>query len=421
MKKSSLILSVIGLGYVGLPLAIELARNFKTIGYDINSKRLKSINKYKDFNNDISKRKIKNTLNKTFFLANDLNFVNDVNVIIVTLPTPIKKNNVPDISNIIHLTAKIANTINKKQLIIYESTFYPGLIRDKLIPIFEKEGLILNKDFSIGYSPERINPGDKNNDITTIKKIISGTNKEAISLMKNIYGSFVKPGLHIAQSIEIAEAAKVIENTQRDVNIALINEFAKIFEKMNISTTKVLEAAATKWNFLNFSPGLVGGHCIGVDPYYLAYKAKQYGYEPSLILSGRKINNEMNSFVCDKINKIFRMQKFNKSNSNILILGSTFKENCPDVRNSQVFPLVSKLLKSYNVSVYDPYISNKDYKYFKNLKEIQLKKYQLIAILVPHKYFKIKGVKFIKNLLSKDGVVFDFKNLFKNEKLFIRL
>lgn len=419
MKKSSHILSVIGLGYVGLPLAIELSHEFTVIGYDNNLFRIKSLKNLKDNNFEVSPSKIKKTINKTFFPTINFKEINKSDVIIITLPTPINKKNKPDIKKLKIVTEKIAKNIKQNKLIIYESTFYPGLIKSEFVPIFKKYNLILNKDYSIGYSPERINPGDKKNNITSIKKIISASNKKSLKVMKKIYGSFVKPGLFVADSIEIAEAAKVIENTQRDVNIALINEFAKIFERMNISTTKVLEAAGTKWNFLKFQPGLVGGHCIGVDPYYLSFKAEKLGYKPKLILAGREINNDMHKFVFYKFKKILEDINKDMRLSNILILGATFKENCPDIRNSQVFNLIDTLKKKkIKLSVFDPYIKNNEDKVFRKYNQIKNIKFDLIAIIVPHKYFKTNKTLFINKLLKKDGAVFDFKNLFPKDNYY---
>ena len=419
MKKSSHILSVIGLGYVGLPLAIELSQEFTVIGYDNNVFRIKSLKNLQDYNFEVSSSKIKKTINKTFFPTINFKEINKSDVIIITLPTPINKKNKPDIKKLKIVTEKIAKNIKENKLIIYESTFYPGLIKSEFVPIFKKYNLTLNKDYSIGYSPERINPGDKKNNITSIKKIISASNKKSLKVMKKIYGSFVKPGLFVADSIEIAEAAKVIENTQRDVNIALINEFAKIFERMNISTTKVLEAAGTKWNFLKFQPGLVGGHCIGVDPYYLSFKAEKLGYKPKLILAGREINNDMHKFVFYKFKKILEDINKDLRSSNILILGATFKENCPDIRNSQVFNLIDILKKKkIKLSVFDPYIKNNEDKVFRKYNQIKKIKFDLIAIIVPHKYFKTNKTLFINKLLKKDGAVFDFKNLFPKDNYY---
>ena len=419
MKKSSHILSVIGLGYVGLPLAIELSKEFIVIGYDNNLNRITSLKNLQDNNFEVSSSKIKKTINKTFFPTINFKEINKSDVIIITLPTPINKKNKPNIKKLKIVTEKIAKNIIKNKLIIYESTFYPGLIKTEFVPIFKKYNLTLNKDYSLGYSPERINPGDKKNNITSIKKIISASNKKSLKVMKEIYGSFVKPGLFVADSIEIAEAAKVIENTQRDVNIALINEFAKIFERMDISTSKVLEAAGTKWNFLKFQPGLVGGHCIGVDPYYLSFKAEKLGYKPKLILAGREINNNMHKFVFNKFKKILDHINKDLRSSNILLLGATFKENCPDTRNSQVFKLIETLKKKKTkLSVFDPYIKNNQDKVFKSYNQIKNSKFDLIAIIVPHTHFKTNKFFFINKLLKKDGAVFDFKNLFPKDNYY---
>ena len=385
-------ISVFGLGYVGLPLAIEFSKYYKTIGYDICDKRINELKLFKDSNNEISKNIIKRSNIK---FTNDLNDLKKSNTYIVTVPTPIDKFNNPDLKNILTACKNIGNLLKKKDLVIFESTVYPGLTEEKCIPLLEKiSRLKLNKHFYCGYSPERVNPGDKKKTLDKIIKITSGSNKYALSVVDRLYKKIIKVGTFKVSSIKIAEAAKVIENTQRDLNVAFVNELSMLFHKMNIDTEEVLEAANTKWNFQNFKPGLVGGHCIGVDPYYLTHKAKQIGFKPKIILSGRKVNNEMGKFIVKIINDKFQKNKKFKAQKkyNVLIMGFTFKENCSDIRNTKVADMIESLKKhSNNIDVFDPLINKisftQQYKY--NLVYSPNKNYyDIIIISVAHNFFK---------------------------------
>lgn len=352
MNLSEIKISVIGLGYVGLPLAIEFGKKFKTVGFDINLKRISELKNGLDVTLEISDKDLANTLNNGLFsVSSDVKAISESNVFIVTVPTPTDKNNRPVLTPLIKASETVGSCLKKGDLVIYESTVYPGLTEDVCVPVLEKTSkLIFNKDFFVGYSPERINPGDKEHTVTKILKVTSGSTPETAELVDQIYKSIIAAGTHKASSIKVAEAAKVIENSQRDINIAFVNELSKIFNLLNIDTNEVLEAAATKWNFLSFKPGLVGGHCIGVDPYYLAQKAQEVGYHPEIILSGRRLNDGMGKHVASETIKLMIKKGIQIKGAKILILGFTFKENCPDVRNSRVIDIVEEL-KTYGVSI----------------------------------------------------------------------
>ena len=327
----------IGLGYVGLPLACALAKKYKVKGLDINSKRIERLIQMQDDTKEISKYELQQVVGTSLNLSTKIDDLIDCNIFIITVPTPVTENKTPNLSQVKSATASIGSILKKGDIVVYESTVYPGVTEDICVPILEKKSnLKFNRDFFVGYSPERINPGDKEHTITKIKKVVSGSTLNCQKTLSNLYGSIIEAGVYEAPSIKIAEAAKVIENTQRDINIAFVNELSMIFTKMGIDTKEVLKAAGTKWNFLNFFPGLVGGHCIGVDPYYLAHKSQEIGHNPEMILAGRRINDLIPNFIVGiiikKINKIDK----NKSSLNTLILGATFKENCPDLRNSKV-------------------------------------------------------------------------------------
>lgn len=412
-------IAVIGLGYVGLPLALELSKKFQIIGYDIDKKRIKSLQKNIDFTNEISNRDLKKY---KFQLTYNKKKLNDANIFIITLPTPVDKKNNPDLSYLKNATVVVSKIIKPGSLIIYESTVYPGVTEEVCLPILIKNSkLEFNYDFYIGYSPERVNPGDKINRFKKISKVISASSKKALNTMQHIYGKIIKAKIHKAESIKIAEASKVIENTQRDLNIALMNELFIIFDKLNIPISEILKAARTKWNFLNFTPGLVGGHCIGIDPYYLTYKAGIEGISTDIILSGRKINDNFHNYLSQKILHLIKEFKFKKE---ILILGGTFKENVPDFRNSRVKNLINKL-SSKNLKVYlsDPYINKQSKKNFKNCKVIDItkenKKFDLIFLAVPHKQF-IQSQKKIYKLLSKRGKIYDFKTYLRKKNFIIQ-
>ena len=416
-KIKNLKIGIIGLGYVGLPLAIEFAKKRKVIGFDINKKRIKELNsgidKNLEFNNNIL-----NSLEYLKFTINEKDLIS-LNCYIITVPTPIDEFKKPNLEPIISATEMIGKIIKQGDLIIYESTVYPGCIEEVCVPILEKfSELIFNKDFFCGYSPERINPGDKNHTITNIKKITSGSTLEIADLVDELYNEIITAGTHRAPSIKVAEAAKVIENTQRDLNIALINELFILFNKLDIDTQAVLDAAGSKWNFLPFKPGLVGGHCIGVDPYYLTHKAENIGYYPKVILAGREINDNMGNYVA--IELINRMEKKNIQikKAKILIMGLTFKENCPDTRNSGVRNVITEL-KNFECSLdlQDPYVDNdeimKTYDIYPNPKLCQ-NTYDAVLIAVAHDDFKKIGLDNIKNLCKENHVIFDLKNLFKS-------
>ena len=405
--------AVIGLGYVGLPLALNLSKTFDVIGYDVSKKRVSELNGKFDSSGEMSKSIIR-SFNKIKY-SNHIIDINQCNVFIITLPTPIKKNKTPDLSYLINATNKIASIIKQKDLIIFESTVYPGVTEDLCKSIIEKKtGMKINKDFFVGYSPERINPGDKVNTINNIVKIISSPSKYGMQLMTRIYGSICKK-LHKVNDIRVAEGSKVIENIQRDVNIALVNELSISFNKLGVNFRQVLEAANTKWNFHDFKPGLVGGHCIGVDPYYLAFKLKEHNYNTRLILSGRQVNDNFSKYISKRVIKDYkkRLGK-NKKNPRILILGFSFKENVRDIRNTKVIDLFNELKKfTKNVQILDPIVDEievkKVYK-IKILKKVDLK-YDICIFAVPHKVFLKNNFKILRSALKFNGVIYDLKHL----------
>jgi len=407
-------IAVLGLGYVGLPLTLALGKHFNILGYDANSKRIKQLNEFIDANKEVTLNK-KNC--KKIFFTDNQNDLSNVDVFICCVPTPVK-NKKPDLSLLINATNLIASKIKKKSLVIYESTVYPGTTDEICIPILKKNSkLKLNKDFFVGYSPERINPGLNSEKISKITKVISGSSLSAEKQIYKIYNKIIKSGVFIAKSIKVAEAAKIIENTQRDLNIALMNEFSKILNKLDINSHDVIKAASTKWNFNKFYPGLVGGHCIGVDPYYLAYKAKQLGIKPNVILSGRKINDGMYQYVFKNIKKRTGSLKLKK----ILCLGVAFKENCLDFRNSMSVKLI-KLIKKESkfVDIYDPLVNKEDFKKehkIELIKKSDLKtKYDAIVVIVPHNII-IQNMNNLLKRLNKNGQVFDIKGVIKSKKV----
>jgi len=420
-KKNEYKIAIVGLGYVGLPVALAFSKKFYVIGFDKDEKRINSLKKGIDFNGEFSK-----TFNSKIFYTSNKNHIADCNIYIITVPTPLKKNNIPDFSHLIDATKTVTTYLNKNNFIIYESTVYPGATEEICLPIIEKRtGFSCNKDFFIGYSPERINPGDKKNNLKNTTKIISGSNKFSTNKIRNLYKKILNK-VHVVKSIKIAEAAKIIENTQRDLNIALINEYSLILKKMNIPIKDVLDAAKTKWNFLDFRPGLVGGHCVGIDPYYLAFKSKKIGIDPKLIMSGRKVNNLMvNEITRDIVNNINRIFKKHKNQLNILIMGAAFKENCSDIRNSKSIEVINTLCKrnhKYNIDLYDPLISSKkNYfnkkKLFKFINICQKEYYDVIIILVPHKFFIKMGLKNIISFGKKNAIIYDFKSVFDSQKV----
>ena len=395
---------IIGLGYVGLPLAKAFSKKFFVTGYDIDRKKVFNIKKTFQLNN------------KKLNFTSHLNSSHTSDIYIVTVQTPLKKSRIPDLTYLIKATKEICKLLKRGDTIIYESTVYPGTTEEVLIPLIKKATrMVLNKDYFVGYSPERINPGDKKNKLTKIRKIVSGSNKKTTDFLFKLYSKIITAGIHKATSIKTAEAAKILENVQRDINISLINEIALIFDKLDIKTPDVLKAASTKWNFLNFTPGLVGGHCISVDPYYLKYKAELVGYKPHIISSGRDVNEKMSSFI---ISKIFREIKRKKIK--IAIFGVSYKENCGDIRNSQVLKIINYLMKKkIQFNIVDPNIKKHDLpihmrKYFKkDLKQ----KYDVILLAVPHKIFLKQNKRYYEKLLTKNSIIFDVKNSLNFSKL----
>ena len=417
-------LGIIGLGYVGLPLALEFSKNRKVIGFDIKKKRIEELNSGIDKNLESSNEELQNSKKLNF--TNNEEDLKYANCFIITVPTPIDELKKPDLQPLLQASEMIGKIIKKGDLIIYESTVYPGCTEEVCVPILEKfSNLKFNLDFFCGYSPERINPGDKKHTISNIKKITSGSTPKILDLIDNLYNEIIIAGTHRASSIKVAEAAKVIENTQRDINIALINELSMIFSKLNIDTKEVLDAAGSKWNFLHFKPGLVGGHCIGVDPYYLTYKAESVGHHPKIILAGREINDNMGSHVVSEMIKKMEEKKINIKNSKILIMGITFKENCSDIRNSGVKMVFERLKKyTHNIDLYDPWTDSKEIKKIYGINSQQtLNKndYDGIIIAVAHKIFVEMGKIEILNLCKKNHVIYDLKYLFTKDQIDLRL
>jgi UDP-N-acetyl-D-galactosamine dehydrogenase len=411
-------IAIIGLGYVGLPLAHAFAlKGYEVVGFDINQPRIDELKSGYDRTLELSEVQLLE-VEKTLEYTSVLDKIADCNIYIVTVPTPIDSSNRPDLTPLIKSSQSIGAVLSPDNIVIYESTVYPGVTEEVCVPELEKaSGLIFNKDFFCGYSPERINPGDKEHTVTKILKVTAGSTPEIGKKVDNLYKSIITAGTHLASSIKVAEASKVIENTQRDVNIALINELALIFDTMDIDTRDVIEAAATKWNFIKLTPGLVGGHCIGVDPYYLTYKAEELGYKPNLILGARQINNGMGKYIAETtIKNMIRNDKRIKS-SNILILGVTFKEDCPDMRNTKVVDIIEEL-KEYgcNIDVYDPWVNPEEDKqyYVHGIIEnpfIADKKYDAIVVAVAHKQFKILTKSDYVKLSTKAPVIIDIKGI----------
>jgi len=425
-------IGVVGLGYVGLPLAVEFAKHFQVVGFDISKTRVDELNNAFDRTLEVDEMALKNVLVTSFIketesgitCSSNLSDLLSCNVYIITVPTPVDKNNRPDLTPLYKASETVGKVLNKGDIVVYESTVYPGVTEEECVPVLEKtSGLAFNKDFYCGYSPERINPGDKEHTVSKIKKITSGSTPDIASEVDAIYKTIIIAGTHKASSIKVAEAAKVIENAQRDINIAFVNELAKIFNKLNIDTHEVLAAAGTKWNFLPFKPGLVGGHCIGVDPYYLAQKAQEVGYHPEIILAGRRLNDSMGNYVADEVVKRMLKKGISVKGSNTLILGITFKENCPDVRNTKVIDIISHL-QSYHVhtTIFDPWASPLEVKHEYNLDcTNQLpsdKKYDAIILAVAHREFDYDT---IKQLCNEQVVVFDVKGIWDKNKVDARL
>ena len=405
-------IAVIGLGYVGLPLARLFSTKYKTIGYDYNPARVKALMAGHDATLEVSDELLQSAIKNGFTCTSDLDEIRECNFYVVAVPTPVDENHNPDLSPLISASEVVGKVISKGDVVVYESTVYPGVTEESCIPVVERvSGLKFNEDFYGGYSPERINPGDKQHTVEHIKKVTSGSTPEVGEYVNAVYCSVITAGTHLAPSIKVAEAAKVIENSQRDINIAFVNELAKIFNRMGIDTQDVLEAAQTKWNFLPFRPGLVGGHCIGVDPYYLAQCAMRYGYNPEIILAGRRMNDGMGEYVADQVVKLMLKRGIQVLNAKVLLLGFTFKENCPDVRNTKVIDIV-KTLQSYNtiVTIYDPWANPEIVRreYGVNVtNQLPSEKYDAVVLAVAHKEFEDLD---LDKLKADNAIVYDVKS-----------
>jgi UDP-N-acetyl-D-galactosamine dehydrogenase len=428
MNLGSKKIGIIGLGYVGLPLAVAFSKKYKVIGYDINIRRVNDLNLAKDLTLEIESELLQevldcsNIMKKGLYISSDKNSLSECNIFIITVPTPINKHNHPDLTPMIRASEMVGTLLKKGDIVIYESTVYPGATEEEMAPVLEKKsGLIFNRDFYCGYSPERINPGDKEHTVTKILKITSGSTPEIAELVDKLYSSIITAGTHKANSIKIAEAAKVIENSQRDINIAFVNELSKIFNLLGIDTYEVINAASTKWNFLNFKPGLVGGHCIGVDPYYLAQKAQEVGYHPEIILAGRRLNDSMGKYVATQVIKLMMRRDIKVIQSKILLLGFTFKEDCPDVRNTRVIDIYNELRNfDVNVEIYDPWANPAEVmnEYgIEILSSIPNEIYSALVLAVAHKEFLKMNLK----SLVDNGVIFDVKGILPKEIVDLRL
>lgn len=417
-------LAVIGLGYVGLPLAVEFGKQRSVVGFDIHTSRIEALRQGKDSTLEVSEAELAEASQLSY--SADLNDLSDCNVFIVTVPTPIDAHRRPDLTPLIKASESIGKVLKRGDIVIYESTVYPGATEEDCVPVLERvSGLTFNVDFFAGYSPERINPGDKAHRVTNIKKVTSGSTPEVADLVDALYNQIITVGTHKASSIKVAEAAKVIENTQRDVNIALINELALIFNKMGIDTEEVLIAAGTKWNFLPFRPGLVGGHCIGVDPYYLTHKAESIGHHPEIVLAARRLNDKMGEYVASQLVKQMVLKEIQVHKSRILILGLTFKENCPDIRNTKIIEMINAL-KQYDVQVdvYDPWVNSAEAMHEYGIQlcdQPDVNTYDGIILAVAHHQFKDMGIDAIRALGKEKSVIYDLKYVFHKHNTDIRL
>jgi UDP-N-acetyl-D-glucosamine/UDP-N-acetyl-D-galactosamine dehydrogenase len=417
-------IALIGLGYVGLPLAVEFGKKRPVIGFDINQSRIDALKNGIDTTLETTEQELKEATQLSY--TTSLNDIKECGIYIITVPTPIDKHKRPDLTPLEKSSATVGQVLKKGDIVIYESTVYPGATEEICVPILEQQSnLKYNQDFYCGYSPERINPGDKQHRVTTIKKVTAGSTPAIATQVDNLYQQIITAGTHKASSIKVAEAAKVIENTQRDVNIALINELALIFNRLNIDTESVLKAAGTKWNFLPFRPGLVGGHCIGVDPYYLTHKAIEVGYNPEMILAGRRLNDSMGTYIAEQVSKLMTKKRIHVVDSNILIMGLTFKENCPDLRNTRVIDLI-KEFKSYNcnVDVFDPWVDKEEAIREYNIKPIEKPtkgQYHAILLAVAHDEFKALTAQQIKEYGQENHILYDIKYLLKADEVDGRL
>ena len=421
---NSRIIAIIGLGYVGLPLAVEFGKQYTTLGYDINTARLTELEQGHDGTLEVEGHELAEAKYLTY--SNSLSDLKACNVFIVTVPTPINEHKQPDLTPLIKASETIGKILKQGDIIIYESTVYPGATEEDCVPVLERvSGLTFNKDFFCGYSPERINPGDKEHRVTTILKVTSGSTPETAEIVDQLYRSIIMAGTHKASSIKVAEASKVIENTQRDVNIGLINELALIFNKLGIDTEEVLKASGTKWNFLPFRPGLVGEHCIGVDPYYLTHKAQSVGYHPEIILAGRRLNDGMGAYVASQLVKAMLKKRIHVDGSRVLAMGLTFKENCPDVRNTKVVDIIAEL-KEYGVRVdcYDPWINAEEAQHEYGIipiTEPNTGEYDAVVMAVAHKQFTEMGIDMIRALCKPAHVVYDLKYILPADTSDLRL
>ncbi|WP_269915212.1 Vi polysaccharide biosynthesis UDP-N-acetylglucosamine C-6 dehydrogenase TviB [Acinetobacter sp. HY1485] len=424
LQLDQLKIAIVGLGYVGLPLAVEFGKKVVTVGLDIHEKRIEALKAGNDHTLETSSEELKQATYLSY--TTDIQDIRDCNFYIVTVPTPIDEYKQPDLTPLIKASNSIGQILKKGDVVVYESTVYPGATEEVCIPILEKvSGLRYNQDFFAGYSPERINPGDKEHRVTNILKITSGSTPEIADYVDAVYNLIIKAGTHQATSIKVAEAAKVIENTQRDVNIALINELALIFNKMGIDTEEVLQAAGTKWNFLPFRPGLVGGHCIGVDPYYLTHKAQAIGYHPEIILAGRRLNDSMGAYVVTQLVKTMVKKRIQVEEAKVLVLGLSFKENCPDVRNTKIIDIVNEL-KEYHidVDVYDPWVEPSEVQHEYGIDVISSPKknyYDAVVMAVAHQQFKILNRADIANMAKENFVLYDLKYVMDKQDVDIRL
>jgi UDP-N-acetyl-D-galactosamine dehydrogenase len=406
---------VVGLGYVGLPLAVEFGKHFETVGFDIKATRIAALKRGVDATLEVTKSELKASRQLSF--STSIADLRRCRVFIVTVPTPIDVYKRPDLTPLVGASETVGKALRRGAVVVYESTVYPGCTEEVCVPILEREsGLQFNRDFFVGYSPERINPGDKEHRLPTIRKITSGSTPEAAEFIDQLYRTIIKAGTYKTSSIKVAESAKVIENTQRDVNIALVNELALIFGRLGIDTEEVLNAAGTKWNFLPFRPGLVGGHCIGVDPYYLTHKAQEIGYNPEMILAGRRLNDNMASYVAGEIVKRMTNKRIHVNGARVLMLGATFKENCPDIRNSKVFDVVREL-DNYGakVEIYDPWADEREcrHEYGRRLvKSLKNGRYHVVVVAVAHREFRALGVRGVRRLCKKNHVLYDIKHVF---------
>jgi len=423
LNQNTPVITVLGLGYVGLPLALAFSKKYEVIGFDIKADRVAELKDGHDSTNETQKNEL---LESNIVFTNSTKEILDSNFYIVTVPTPIDSNNKPDLKPLISASEIVAGVINDGDTIIFESTVFPGATEEVCVPIIEKNSdLQYNKNFFVGYSPERINPGDKMHRISDIVKVTSGSNQDTADKIDQLYSSIISAGTYKASSIKVAEAAKVIENTQRDLNIALINELAIIFDKLQINTDEVLKAAETKWNFLPFKPGLVGGHCIGVDPYYLTHKSQELGYEPEVILAGRKLNDSMGKFIAERLITAFEDDHMEISSTKILVMGLTFKENCPDLRNTKVIDVIDSLKhKGASLDIYDPWVNKSlaeeiyDINLVENLKK---NTYDAILLCVAHNIFRNLGLEAIKEFGKEKHLVYDLKSMFASDEVDISL